>query len=105
MGDIVFADGLRAFRPKEKAPAHIKAKLTIARGEFSRWLAAQRVDERDEVRLEVCASKAGKYYARVDSYRPAARQPDPPPPADDPNHPREPARATAPAEHNEEMPF
>lgn len=84
MSDIQFVDGLIAKAPNQGAPDYVKAKLSIRRSELAEWLASQ---SGDWINVEVKESKAGKWYAAVDTWKPdgekAASKPQKPAPADD----------------------
>lgn len=89
MSDIQFVDGLIAKAPNQGAPDYVKARLSIKRAELAAWLASQ---PGDWINVEVKESKAGKWYAAVDTWKPdgekaaskpAPQRPEPAPPADD----------------------
>lgn len=67
--EVVFVAGLRAFAPNEKAPAWIKAKLVVNLTELNEW-ASQQPDQTGPIRCELCESKAGKLYVRLDTFKP-----------------------------------
>jgi len=46
MSEKQFVNGLFVFKPHEKAPAFIKANLSINRDEFVNWLQEQEPDEK-----------------------------------------------------------
>ncbi len=73
-----FPEGLYVDKPHENAPDFVKAKLSIKREVFIKWLLAQ---EGEYVNLNVKESKAGdKWYASVDDWEPSGeRQAQPAP--------------------------
>lgn len=70
MSDKQFVSGIRAFKPSDKAPAFIKANLTISKKELSEWLQTQP----DEIRVNLKESQKGTYYLDVDTYQPKERE-------------------------------
>lgn len=70
MSDIKFIDGLIVKAPHEKAPDFVKARLSIKREEMIAWLQAQ---EGEWVNADIKESKAGKWYAAVDEWKPEQR--------------------------------
>lgn len=70
MVDKVFVNGLMAKKPKENAPEWVKCNLSLKREDLIAWLAEQS----DEwINVQVCESKGGKWYAEVDSWKPAPK--------------------------------
>jgi hypothetical protein len=70
MVDKVFVNGLVAKKPNENAPEWVKCNLSIKREDLISWLAGQS----DEwINVQVCESKGGKWYAEVDSWKPAPK--------------------------------
>ena len=67
MSDIQFVDGLIVKAPNEKAPDFVKAAISIKRSELISWL-SQRTE--DWINLDVKESKAGKWYAAVNTFVP-----------------------------------
>jgi hypothetical protein len=57
--------------PSEKAPDYVKAKGSIKVSELMAWLDGR---ETEWVNFEVKVSKAGKWYAAVDSWEPSKDQ-------------------------------
>jgi len=78
MSDIKFVDGLIVKKPNENAPDFVKAAISIKRSELISWLTLQ---EGDWINLDVKESKAGKWYASINDFKPskqdvtAAQQP------------------------------
>lgn len=66
MAEKQFADGIRAFKPNAKAPAFVKADLTINKEELTTWLQSQP----DTIRLSVKESQKGTYYVEVNTFEP-----------------------------------
>ena len=71
MSDTVFVDGLRVYKPTDRAPEWVVANLSIEADKLAAWLAEQTADGRGQVRAVICRSaKSGNYYAKLDTYRP-----------------------------------
>ena len=66
--ETVFIDGLRVFKPSEKAPDFIILNGEIDMKEL-REFALSHHDE-GKVRFQVKESKGGKYYAALDTFKP-----------------------------------
>ena len=66
MAEKQFPNGIRAFKPNEKAPAFVKADLTINKAELTTWLQSQP----DTIRLSVKESQKGTYYVEVNTFEP-----------------------------------
>ena len=64
-----FVDGLRAFKPSEKAPDFIKANIVIDVVMLTNWL-NENANAEGVVRLVIKESKGGKFYAEKDSFKP-----------------------------------
>ena len=67
MADIEFVNGLRVFKPSDKAPDFI-----IANGEID-VEELRRSHGDGKFRIVIKESKAGKYYAAVDKFEPGQR--------------------------------
>ena len=67
MSDIKFPDGLIVKPPHERAPDHVKSKISMHRQRLIAWLQAQ---EGEWINLDVKASRDGKWYAAVDDWKP-----------------------------------
>lgn len=68
--EIEFVDGLFIKKP-ENAPDYVICKLSITRKELGNWL-RNKTDE--YINIDVLESKAGKYYAKVDNWKPTPAQ-------------------------------
>ena len=66
MAEKQFPNGIRAFKPNAKAPAFVKADLTINKAELTTWLQSQP----DTIRLSVKESQKGTYYIEVNTFTP-----------------------------------
>ncbi len=64
---MIFPEGIRVFKPNEKAPDFVKGTLTV-NGEFIEWY--QNNNKDGEVRLDIKESKNGKYYLSKNEYTP-----------------------------------
>ena len=82
--EVQFIPGLIAKAPGDKAPEHVKCKLSIKRAELLEWLESQ-TDE--WINGEVKVSRNGKMYVQRDTWKPnqGERQ-----------EPRKPAQSKAP---------
>lgn len=74
MSDIEFVDGLMVKAPNEKAPDFIKCHISIKRKDLGNWL---RQKEDEWINLDVKVSKAGKWYAAVNDWKPEAKTEQP----------------------------
>ena len=70
MSDIKFVDGLRVFKPSEKAPGFVKCDLVLNRSELMAWLHDV---EGDSVRVSIKERKKGAWYAAVNDFVPEPR--------------------------------
>lgn len=66
--ETIFIDGLRVFKPSDKAPDFIILNGEIDMKEL-REFALNHHDE-GKVRFQVKESKGGKYYAALDTFKP-----------------------------------
>ena len=66
--DKIFVDGLMAKKPNDKAPDWVKCNISIKRADLSAWLSTQ---NEEWINVQVCESKGGKWYAEVDTWKPA----------------------------------
>ena len=70
MSTVTFPEGIKTFKPNEKAPSFVKANLVINKTELLAWLSSQG----ETVRLDVLESKTGdKYYLSVNDFTPAQK--------------------------------
>ena len=70
--ETVFIDGLRVFKPSEKAPDFIILNGVIDMKELREF--ALNHHEDGSLRFVVKESKGGKYYAAVDTFKPQAKR-------------------------------
>ena len=75
MTEKQFPNGIRAFKPNDKAPDFVKVDLSVNKAEFSEWLASQP----NEVRLTVKQSQKGTYYIEVNTFTPQQKESIPQP--------------------------
>ena len=66
MAEKPFPNGMRAFKPNDKAPDVVKVDLTINKSELTPWLQSQP----DTIRLSVKESQKGTYYVEVNTFEP-----------------------------------
>lgn len=67
MADKQFLDGIRAFRPNEKAPEYVIANLVINVSELESFLKKQ---TNNEVKVDLKRSQKGSFYLEVNSWQP-----------------------------------
>jgi len=60
----LFPNGIRAFKPNEKAPDFVKAEIVISKDDFKAWM----LTEGNEIKLTLKESKKGTYYFAVNNY-------------------------------------
>ena len=60
-----FPNGIKAFKPNDKAPEFVKADILINKSELIQWLG----DKDNEVKLTLKLSKGGTYYLEVNEYK------------------------------------
>ena len=63
---VVFVEGIRAFKPHDKAPSFVKGSLKINRNELMMWLDKQP----EEINIDLKESQKGGYYLSVSDYKP-----------------------------------
>ena len=66
MEDKIWVDGLRVYKPDERAPDFVKANLVINKAEMLAWLATQ---PDDKIKAQMKEARSGNYYAEVDTYQ------------------------------------
>ncbi len=75
MADLIFAEGINAYKPSDRAPEFVKANISIDAKKFQEWLQThpELRDEKGLVRLVLKASakEGNPYYLSVDTYKPA----------------------------------
>ena len=64
--DKVWVDGLRVYKPDEKAPDFVKANIVINKAEMLAWLATQ---PDDKIKVQMKEARSGNYYTEVDTYQ------------------------------------
>ncbi len=65
--DVEFVDGLIVKAPRQGAPDFVKATISIKRADLGNWLRGK-TDE--WINVDVKESRAGKWYAAVDDWKP-----------------------------------
>ncbi len=66
MEDKIWVDGLRVYKPDERAADFVKANIVINKAEMLAWLATQ---SGDKIKVQMKESRAGNYYAEVNTYQ------------------------------------
>lgn len=69
MSDVIFVGGMIVKAPRSGAPDFLKCQLSLKRLELIKWLGEQ---EGDWVNVDVKESKAGKWFAAVNTWKPNA---------------------------------
>ena len=68
MADVKFPEGIKFFKPFDKAPVFVKGNISIDRDEFITWLSAQPTDDKGRVKLDLKKSQKGTLYLSVNEY-------------------------------------
>ena len=63
--DKVFVNGLRVYKPNDRAPDFVIANIVINRDELIEWLKSNG----DTVKVDIKNGRTGKYYAEVNTYQ------------------------------------
>ena len=71
MQDKIWVDGMRVYKPDERAPQFVKVNVVLHREDLMAWLATQ---TDDKIKVQVKEASAGHYYAEVDTYKKEAAQ-------------------------------
>lgn len=71
-----FINGLIVKAPNERAPAYVKAKLSIKREELIAWLQSE---HGEWINADIKVSQGGKWFAAVDDWKPQGGQRSGPP--------------------------
>tara|TARA_R110000803_G_C11701937_1_gene285608 strand:- start:80 stop:382 length:303 start_codon:yes stop_codon:yes gene_type:complete len=65
--DITFVDGLIVKAPHPNAPDFVKASISIKRADLGNWLRGR---SEEWINVDVKESRAGKWYAAVNTFVP-----------------------------------
>lgn len=76
MAEQIFAEGMKAFKPREKAPDFIKADIVINVVEFAEFMKLHAKPDRT-LRIQIKEGRNGNYYSALDEWTK---------PADDTHH-------------------
>lgn len=68
MSENIFVDGIRVFKPHEKAPEFVKANLVITSAELTAWL-KQHTGDDGKVRVDLKKSQKGELYLALNTYK------------------------------------
>lgn len=74
MTGVIFVDGMRVFKPNDRAPSFVKAAIEINIDGLKKWLANQ---DGEKVRVDMKESKNGNYYLSVNTFVPNRAQSQP----------------------------
>ncbi len=67
--DVEFVNGLIVKAPHEKAPDFVKAQISIKVADLGMWLRDKHKAGEEWVNVDVKASKGGKWYAAVSTFK------------------------------------
>jgi hypothetical protein len=65
MDNTKFPQGIRAYKPHEKAPSFVKANISIKREELQEWMDQHGSD----IKLQLKEAKTGNFYLEIDTYQ------------------------------------
>lgn len=71
MSNNIFVDGMIIKKPKEGSPDFVKASISIKKEEFFPFLQKH---EGNWLNIDIKESKAGKYYAQVNTWKPEKKE-------------------------------
>lgn len=72
--ETIFVEGVRFFKPNEKAPTWIKGNVTINLQELREFIKKQDFKE-PVMRIDLCKSdKKGTYYFTLNTWKPEKKQ-------------------------------
>ncbi|MDG2072664.1 MAG: hypothetical protein P8J55_13295 [Pseudomonadales bacterium] len=100
MSENLFIDGLIVKAPHRNAPDFVKAKLSIKREEMIGWLQQQ---SGEWINADIKESRAGKWYAAIDNWKPDPDHAGGGAPSSDGNPP--PGDNPPPADYDDDIPF
>lgn len=72
--EIEFVNGLLVKAPRENAPSFVKAQISIKVADLGMWLREKHKAGEEWVNIDVNESKGGKWYAKVSTYKPKAKE-------------------------------
>ena len=67
MSDITFAEGMKAYKPREKAPEFVKADIVIDVAKFTVFINDHAKPD-GTVRIQIKEGKTGNFYAALDQW-------------------------------------
>jgi hypothetical protein len=73
--EIQFVPGLFVKAPNQGAPSFVKAAISIKVAELGMWLREKHKAGEEWVNIDVNESKAGKWYAKVSTFKPKQEAP------------------------------
>jgi len=65
MSDKKFVNGMRAYKPNEKAPSFVKADVVITKSELTSWLSSQE----ENIRITLKESQKGGLYFELNDFK------------------------------------
>jgi len=87
MADKVFVNGIRSFKPNEKAPEFVLGTVIITPNELLAWLRGEGEEyltdykETKQLKLQVTKSREGNLMFTVDTFKPTPKVEDKPTPS------------------------
>lgn len=81
MADKIFPDGIRVFKPRAGAPAFVKGSIVVTPNDLVAWLKKNPGYLKDykgtkQLNLDLLEGKDGGLYMAVNTYTPAAKEPE-----------------------------
>jgi len=74
MADIEFVAGMLVKAPAANMPDFLRAKISIKVDEFVPWLKTKMAAKEEWINLDICQSASGKWYAKVNSWKPEEKK-------------------------------
>ena len=70
-----YISGLFVFAPNPKAPDFVKARLSVSPESLSKWLEENKglANEKGFIAIDVLEGKDGKWYAKVNDFKPTQK--------------------------------
>lgn len=63
-----FVDGMRVYKPSNKAPEYVVANIEITIDQFKNWIFKNQDSEK--IRIDIKIGQSGKYYAELNTWKP-----------------------------------
>lgn len=75
MSDIIFTDGMKVFKPRDNAPAFVKADVIVDVAKFTVFLHDHAKPD-GTVRIQIKEGNKGPYYASLDQWTATGNAPN-----------------------------